>query len=185
MKKKIPNLLTVIRIVLSAVIIAVEPFSIVFFSVYGAFIFLDYADGLTARKLKAESYFGDRLDHAASIIFIMFLSFRYFRLLPISKWCMFWAMGVLIVKCASLVIGAVRYKTAAFINTDWNKIAKGIFYVAPLSNAVGGEDFAAAATLAAFTVASVEELFINFTSKEFDKDIRTALKFKKKKNKKK
>lgn len=68
-KKHIPNVVTSLRIVGTFILIFLQPMSAVFLVVYAFSGFSDVVDGYLARKLKAESELGSKLDSAADLLF--------------------------------------------------------------------------------------------------------------------
>ena len=184
MKKRIPNYITVLRFIGTAALLFLEPLTVEFNTVFAVCGLFDFADGFLARRLDAKTETGDRLDHIASLVFILISSIRFLSVVPITAWIFFWIAGVTLVKVASLTVGAVKYRKAAFINSRWNKIAKVCFYLFPVWLWLAGIYFAFSVVLAACTVAAAEELAINFTSKEYKEDTLTFFKKKKKRKKK-
>lgn len=76
MKKHIPNILTVVRMILTIVIIVcfIVPFSGKFLWIFGFFvaaILTDYFDGMLARRWKVESTFGKVFDSLIDKILIL------------------------------------------------------------------------------------------------------------------
>lgn len=184
MKVRIPNCLTVLRFFATAALLFLTPFSIPFYCVYAACGVLDYLDGFAARALKAESDIGYKLDHIASIAFVIVSTVSFFKEVPALKWVLFWACGIILVKLISLVFGAVRFRTAPFINTNLNKVAKAAFFLFPLWLWFAGMYFAYITVLVFLSLACVEELIINLSSKEFDRNRAYLFKLKKKSKKK-
>ena len=179
MKKLIPNILSYLRIAGAVALMVLPALSVPFFTVYAVLAVLDFADGFFAKQFKAQTPTGHILDHAASLLFVITVSLRYFNTLEVPDWAFFTATAILIVKCASLVFGAVRYKKAAFIGTDLNKYAKISFYLAPFWYIFAGMIFTCIVVLLPLFVACVEELVINLTSKSLQTDTKTIINIKK------
>ena len=175
MKKKIPNYISALRIIGAVSLIALPVFTLYFFIVYAICAVFDFADGYLAKSLNAKTVLGDRLDHIASLLFIIVLTVRYFSVMDVPVWAVFVIAGIAFVKCASLVFGAVRFKQPPFISSDWNKAAKCAFYLIPLWYWFAGMIFTCVVVIALMTVASVEELIINLTSKEYNPEVKTII----------
>ena len=179
MKKKIPNVLTALRFA-GAFALAVMPvFTTYFFAVYIACAVLDFLDGFCAKTMDAKTVIGDRLDHIASLVFIAVLCIRLLPLVDVPLWAIYVLTGIAVIKCASLVFGAVRFKKTPFINSDWNKTAKVAFYLIPVWYMIAGWAFACAVVLFFMLVATVEELVINLTSKKYNPETKTIIPLKK------
>lgn len=179
MKKQIPDFLSILRIAGAVALFVMPVFTLPFFIVYGVCVLFDFADGFLAKKLDVKTEIGNILDHVASILFVVLITMKYTATVEIPVWAVFVAAGIVIIKCASIVFGAVRFRKAPFINTDWNKWAKIAFYLAPLWYIFAGIIFACVVVLFMLTVATVEELIIILTSKSFDPDVRTIIHLKK------
>ena len=179
MKQIIPNAVTVLRIAGVIALVALPIALDYYFIVFAACAALDYVDGFLAKKLNAKTVLGFRLDHIASILFIVLLSLKFISSTEVPYWAVFTLAGIAVVKCASLVFGAVRFKKPAFINSDWNKAAKVTFYLIPLWYMFAGMIFACVVVIAVMLVATVEELVINLTSKEYNPDVKTIIPLKK------
>lgn len=183
MKKNIPSFLTALRVAGAVAVAALPIFTVAFFVVYTLIVLLDIADGFLAKKLDAKSESGRNLDHIASLLFIVVLSFRYGTAMQVPVWALYILTGIAFLKCISIVFGTVRNKKLSFLSTDWNKWAKCAFYLAPAWYLFAGMTFACAVTLFMFLVSTVEELIINLTSKEFNPETKTIINVKKIKNK--
>ena len=179
MKKQIPNFLSILRIAGAVALFVMPAFTLPFFIVYGVCILFDFADGFLAKKLDAKTEIGNILDHIASILFVVLMIMKYMATVDISAWAVYIAAGIVIIKCASIVFGAVRFRKAPFINTDWNSWAKITFYLAPLWYVFAGMIFTCVVVLFMLSIATVEELIIILTSKSFDPDIKTIIHLKK------
>ena len=175
MKKNIPNILSVLRIIGAVALAVMTVFTKPFFIVYGLCVLFDFADGFIAKSFDAKTQLGYKLDHIASILFIVLLSIRYISVINVPDWAVYTALGIALIKCASIVFGAVRFKKAPFINTDWNKWAKCAFCLAPVWYLFAGVIFACAVVLFMLLLASAEELIINLTAKTFEPDTRTII----------
>ena len=179
MKKMIPNAITVLRIVGAAALMVLPLFTRGFFIVYVLCAAFDFLDGFFAKILDAKTELGNRLDHIASLLFIAALSIRLVSSINVPDWAIYVLMGIAFIKCASIVFGAVRFKKAPFINSDWNKAAKFTFYFIPVWYMFAGMIFTCVVVLFVLLVAAVEELVINLTSKKYDPDIKTIIPLKK------
>ena len=67
--KNIPNFITMLRILGTICLFFVEPFTVAFFVIYSLAGITDVLDGFVARRLKATSEFGAKLDSASDLVF--------------------------------------------------------------------------------------------------------------------
>ncbi|MGI6607482.1 MAG: CDP-alcohol phosphatidyltransferase family protein [Erysipelotrichaceae bacterium] len=68
-KKHIPNIVTVLRIIGTVILLPLHTNSDIFLVIYTFTGFSDVLDGYLARKLNAESELGSKLDSAADLLF--------------------------------------------------------------------------------------------------------------------
>ena len=68
--KQLPNIISILRILLSAAMLAVPSFSALFWIFYLDSGLTDILDGFLARKLHLESTFGAKLDSIADFVFV-------------------------------------------------------------------------------------------------------------------
>ena len=80
------NIITSIRILLSAVLLFFPVFSPAFFAVYLTSGFTDMIDGAVARKTNTVSEFGSRLDTIADIVFVAVCLIKLLPVLNIPIW---------------------------------------------------------------------------------------------------
>ncbi len=89
MKKKyiniIPNIITLIRILLSIFIIFLKPLSLLFFTIYIICGLSDIFDGYFARKNNVTSDLGATLDSIADLIFITIMLYILLPIFQIPK----------------------------------------------------------------------------------------------------
>ncbi len=89
-KVNIPNIITLVRIIGSAVILFVPVFSVPFYVLYSVCGVSDVLDGFVARSTGKTTAFGSKLDSAADLIFYSIMGIKVFRtlmkVLPILLW---------------------------------------------------------------------------------------------------
>lgn len=159
---------TSVRIALSILLLFFSTDTKRFLIVYTAAGVTDVLDGLIARKIGAVGEFGARLDSIADLMFygIMLVKLlpRLYRALPIGVIC---AVGVvLLLRAASYIIAAIKYRRFASLHTWLNKLCGASVFLLPYIplSAVGAYGWAACALAFA---AALEELLIHLTQKEY------------------
>ena len=93
--KFIPNFITLIRIICTALIIFTESFSSIFFIFYFLCGLSDVLDGYIARKFKLCSKFGARLDSVADAFFIITILIKILPSLRLELWMILWIVFIL------------------------------------------------------------------------------------------
>lgn len=134
-KSNIPNMITMCRILGTASLFFMKPLSRAFYVVYGFLGVSDVLDGFAARKLKAESTFGAKLDSAADLLFYTVMMIRVFPALwdalPKSIWIV---VGViLLIRIVSYCMTAIREKEFAALHTKMNKLTGLLVFLLPYS----------------------------------------------------
>lgn len=133
--KAIPNIITSIRIIGAIGIIFIEPFTLVFFLVYGLCGVTDALDGFVARKFHLESKFGSILDSVSDLVFLGVMAFKIFptliELLPIWNWIIILtAVGF---QTIAYIICAIKFKKFSAIHTYANKVMSAAIFFYPFS----------------------------------------------------
>ncbi len=127
--KHIPNILTALRIVFSAVLFIQHPFSAWFYIFYSLCGISDMADGFAARKLKAESSFGARLDSIADIIFLAVTAILIFPYLTIKKCIVVIIFLIFIFRIIGILLGIILHKKLVMLHTVAEKITGFMLFV--------------------------------------------------------
>ncbi|WP_283606847.1 CDP-alcohol phosphatidyltransferase family protein [Faecalispora anaeroviscerum] len=169
--KYLPNVLTLLRIVLSVPLLFVEPFSAWFFVLYTLCGLSDMLDGYLARRLGCAGPAGARLDSVADFTFAAVLLFRLLPAMNLPVWLFGWVAGIALMKLFSLAIGYARHKQAAFLHTYANKAAGLLLFCLPYGFPFWGISVGAAVCLFA-TLAAVEELILCGTLPVLNQDVK-------------
>lgn len=117
------DILTLLRMVGTALLAALKPLSGGFFFLYALTGVTDVLDGWIARKTNTESDFGARLDSAADLLFYAVMLLRVFpalwQALPGSIW--YAVAFIVLVRLAAYLTAAVKYRRFASLHTYLNK----------------------------------------------------------------
>ena len=150
-------MLTVLRIILSAVLLVLKPLSMVFLIVYVLCGVTDIADGIVARLTGTVSKFGSGLDSMADFVFVAVCLIRLLPVLQIASWTWIWIGLIAALKVADIVLGFIRRKKLTFLHTNANKLTGLVLFVIPLTLTV--IDMRVSAMLACIlaTYAAVQE----------------------------
>ena len=92
------NIITCIRIVLSAALLFSPALSPVFWALYLAAGFSDMIDGAAARKTGTVSELGSRLDTIADIVFTAVCLIRLLPVLEVPAWLYTWIAVIAVIK---------------------------------------------------------------------------------------
>ncbi|MDF2544276.1 MAG: CDP-alcohol phosphatidyltransferase [Herbinix sp.] len=169
--KLIPNVITMCRIILSITLLMVRSNITVFAIIYLLCGFSDALDGYLARKLKAQSKLGAKLDSAADIM--MFGMIMVCMILILGKDLLRFYPYILIIatiRMISVVIAAIKYHTFLSIHTWGNKLSGLCIFLAPLLLLWKKHIFLLYPLLAIALLSAVEEMIIHLSSDQPDPD---------------
>lgn len=171
-KMQIPNIITVIRLIFSFVLFLVKPQTVSFFLIYIICGITDVVDGYLARKWKVSSKQGAMLDSVADLVFMVVLLIIFIPILKWKRWMLIWIGIIAVIRCLSVLIGAYKYHTAAFIHTDANKLTGLLVFCFPVLLKVLGINIIVMVICVVAVMAAVEELVIMVTTEVLDRDQR-------------
>lgn len=168
--KNIPNTISVLRILLSAILLFLKPFSPLFWVIYSTCGLSDIIDGYIARKTNSTSELGTLLDSIGDIIF---MSASIVVLLPviwIPTGILIWIVLIVFVRIVSLLAAYYKYHTFAILHTYSNK-ATGflLFCFTFLYNAININILGCIICITA-SISAIEELMIHITSRKLSRN---------------
>lgn len=166
--KSIPNYLSFCRMLLSVILLAVKPLSIVFYILYIACGLSDMLDGYIARRTGSSSRFGAKLDTIADLIMTVVLFMILYPIVHLTKVMVIWIIVIGLIRVLSIVIVLKKYKSFAILHTYGNKITGLMMFTFPLLM-----PFIQLAALLYIicimaSLSALEELFIHLTSYELE-----------------
>ncbi|MCL1882263.1 MAG: CDP-alcohol phosphatidyltransferase family protein [Defluviitaleaceae bacterium] len=177
--KYVPNVLSVSRIFLSISLLFFEPFLFLFMLMYVLAGVTDMIDGPIARKMKTASEFGASLDGAADIIFAFIVLYIAIPMLTIPFWLLLWIAALVFVRMLSLAIGYIRHKEFTMLHTYANKIAAVAMFAILIFYSLGVDLILILVVACSIvSIAHIEDIVINSTSKEPKRDIKGLFLFK-------
>jgi CDP-diacylglycerol--glycerol-3-phosphate 3-phosphatidyltransferase len=173
LRKHIPNAVTCLRILGSAVLLFLKPLSAPFFAVYVFCGATDALDGFLARKTGAVSKKGAMLDSTSDMVFIAAAFWCFLPVLFSMAWILGWIAGILLIRFFSLAVGYIRFRTLACLHTYANKAAGFLLFCFPFLYRLFGPAAAAYPVLAAAYLSAVEEAAVNLTSASLRRDVKS------------
>jgi CDP-diacylglycerol--glycerol-3-phosphate 3-phosphatidyltransferase len=165
------NIITGIRIVISALMLFCPAFSPTFFLLYIAAGASDMIDGAVARKTGTVSAFGSRLDTIADIVFTAVCLIKMLPVLEVPVWLSVWIAVIAFVKAANIAAGYIRQKEFVAVHSAINKVTGGLLFVFPLTLALIDLKYSAAFLCAVATAAAVYEGFLMRTGRTEERQI--------------
>ena len=150
--KRIPNIISALRILGAICLLLFYPANVAFWVIYGLCGISDMLDGYLARKLHAESKTGAVLDSLADICFVACCAIRLIPVVQIPKWLWIWAAVIAAIKIINQVSALIVCKRFCFPHTKANKLTGLLLFlfvptvfwsIVPLAFVAGVASFAA------------------------------------------
>lgn len=130
MKKRIPNLLSALRIIGSFAMLFVPALSRGFWTLYIFCGLSDMTDGFLARLWQVQSETGRRLDSAADVAFVVFAMAKLWNCFDFTWYVKLWAAVLAVLKIGTYLI--IRQKGHMFdTHTILNKLTGFLLFVSP------------------------------------------------------
>ena len=127
------NVITGLRILVSAVLLFCPVFSSIFYVLYLIAGLSDMVDGIIARKTDSVSEFGSRLDGVADFVFVAVCLIRVLPVLDIPIWLYVWTAVIFFVKIINIISGYVMQKRYVAVHTTMNKATGVLLFMLPLT----------------------------------------------------
>ena len=131
--KHLPKCISVLRIIGTAAMLFVEPFTAAFLILYSLCGVSDVLDGMLARAMHATSELGAKLDSAADLLFYAVMLIRIFPVLwqklPRSIWLIVGA--AVLIRLISYGYVAIRYHRFSSMHTAGNKLTGLMVFLTP------------------------------------------------------
>ena len=151
------NLISGIRIALSAALLFCPPFSRMFFGLYLSAGLSDVLDGAVARRTNTVSAFGATLDTIADFVFVVVCMVRLLPWLAIPLWLYGWIGLIVLIKFINMVSGYVMQKKLVALHTTMNKVTGFLLFVLPMTATFAALTVSAAVVCTVATFAAVQE----------------------------
>ncbi|KAB1439968.1 CDP-alcohol phosphatidyltransferase family protein [Candidatus Galacturonibacter soehngenii] len=171
MVKKVPNLVSIIRIILSIILLFTKPFSNQFFFLYLGGGISDILDGYIARKYKLTSEFGALLDSIGDFIFIFVLLYLLYPYIRLNQLLTIWIAVICVIRFSSIIVALFRFHTVAFLHTYLNKATGLLLFCFPIFFVWIGMEVTGILLCCLATISGVEELIIHINAKELNRNI--------------
>ena len=127
--KRIPNLLSMSRIVLCLPLLLVDAMTLPFWTLYVIAGLTDMLDGFLARRWGVESKFGARLDSLADFMLVLAVGYKLFPYmkLPTALWMMIGLIAL--VKMINAICSYVVRHRIEYLHTKANKLTGFLLFI--------------------------------------------------------
>ncbi|WP_298649466.1 CDP-alcohol phosphatidyltransferase family protein [uncultured Proteiniphilum sp.] len=170
--KKLPNILSVSRIIISGLLFFLGGYPVLFTILYLYCGVSDIADGYIARRWKAESDIGAKLDSLGDFVFYLLITavfFIYTELLQhnVILWLV---VTVIIIRLLNVVITKVKFSQWGMVHTLGNKLS-GLFIYFLLPVYILFPEVPVTVGIVVISIAltaAIEETLILLTAKQYN-----------------
>jgi CDP-diacylglycerol--glycerol-3-phosphate 3-phosphatidyltransferase len=173
--KHIASLISAGRIAGAFALFLTEPLSTPFFVLYALCCASDFLDGYIARKTNTASKFGETLDSIADFVLIAVMLVIFIPLISLEHWTLYWIAAIAAIRFASLAVGFVKYRAFALLHTYGNKATGIALACFPFFHQLAGPAITVYILCAAATLSALEELAINISQKELNRNRKSIL----------
>ena len=172
-KKYTANIISICRIAGAMALFLTTPLSVSFFVVYILCCASDFLDGYVARKTNTTSKSGEILDSIADFVLIAVMLVIFAPLLAWESWMLYWIGAIALVRFTSLAVGFLKYRAFASIHTYANKTTGIALACFPIFYLLAGLTVTVFIICAAATLSALEELAINISQKDLNRNCRS------------
>ncbi|MCL2570090.1 MAG: CDP-alcohol phosphatidyltransferase family protein [Firmicutes bacterium] len=177
--KHIPNILGVLRILMTIPIIFLTPFGIVSMVLYMGAGFTDMIDGPLARRIKdGRSQMGATLDSVADMLLVIVAIVFLMPAMDIWGWLFLFYIIALSFKIGSGFVGYVKHKEMVLLHTYTNKLLGFLLFITPILYFFFGPSLALNIYIifvgVVIFVITTEEILINLMLKRPCRDIKSV-----------
>ena len=127
--KRLPNVISVLRIAGSISLLFCDVKGWPFWSLYVLCGLSDILDGWLARRLHAESKTGAILDSVSDIVFVACCAIRLSPVLEIPVWLCIWAGIIVTIKIINQISAMIVCKRVCFPHTVANKLTGFLLFL--------------------------------------------------------
>ena len=127
------NVITGLRILVSAVLMFCPVFSPVFYALYLIAGLSDMADGIIARRTNSVSEFGSRFDGVADLVFVAVCLIKLLPVMDILIWLYVWTAVIALIRLLNIISGVAKQKRYVAVHSIMNKVTGALLFMLPLT----------------------------------------------------
>lgn len=170
--KNIPNIISVLRIMLSIALFFLTSYKYWFLSLYLICGFTDVLDGFLARRLNATSNFGAKLDTLGDIFMyslVLFTVFKVTDFLHLNMSVYILLICIVIIRIINFISIKLKFNQFAITHTLLNKFSGLLLFICPLLLLfIDSHSLILIIGCSIALVASIDELLIILIYKKYD-----------------
>lgn len=162
--KIIPNLLSMLRIVLSLFLFTLPPFGPLFWGIYVVCGITDILDGYIARVTRSSSKLGTMLDSIADMVLMSVIIVVILTTQSIAMEIWIWMASIALVRMVSLWVVYRKHRAFAVLHTYANKATGGLLFCIPFLYPFVDFRMMEWTICIVASLAAIEELAVHLTS---------------------
>ena len=166
------NVITGIRILVSAALLLCPVFSPIFYAMYLIAGLSDMADGIVARKTNSVSEFGSRFDSIADFVFVSVCLIKILPVMDIPIWLYVWTAVITLIKIINIIFGVSKQKRFAPVHTAMNKVTGVLLFMLPLTLSLVTLKYSGIPICSVATFAAIQEGHFIRTGKNIEGSIK-------------
>lgn len=132
MKRHIPNIITLSRILMAVALPFVQSSPAVFWTLYLLCGLSDVLDGAVARLAGTESRIGEKLDTLADIVFVAMWMVLFIPAINVGRWIWIWTGVIALIKVVNVIYGLAMKKGLVAKHTPANKATGFLLFLLPM-----------------------------------------------------
>jgi CDP-diacylglycerol--glycerol-3-phosphate 3-phosphatidyltransferase len=160
------NIITGLRILVSAVLIFCPVFSPSFFALYLIAGVSDMTDGTIARITNSVSEFGSKFDSIADFVFVAVCLIKILPVMDVPVWLYVWTAVIALIKISNIISGYAMQKRYVAVHTFMNKVTGALLFILPLTLVIVPVNYSGIPVCLVATFAAVQEGCFIRTEKE-------------------
>ena len=151
------NVITGLRILVSAVLVFCPVFSPIFYVLYLIAGLSDMVDGIIARKTNSVSEFGSRFDSIADFVFVAVCLIKILPVIDIPVWLYVWTAVIALIKIINIISGVAKQKIYVAVHTTMNKVTGMLLFMLPPTLSIVPLNYSGIPICSVATFAAIQE----------------------------
>ncbi len=161
-RNEMANIITGIRIWISALLLFSPALSPAFYSLYLVAGFTDIIDGAVARATNTAGQFGSKLDTFADFVFTVICLIKLLPIWDVPIWLYWWIAGIATIKIFNIALGYIGQKRLIAVHSVMNKVTGVWLFLLPLTALFVDWTYSAIVGCILATAAAIQEGYVVF-----------------------
>ena len=151
----------------------VKPLSPGFYIIYLICGVSDIVDGIIARRFKATSALGSRLDSIGDVVLTLVVLYIILPIINLPVWLLIWILAVIVLRFVSVGIAIYRYRKPTLLHTIMNRSVAMALFLFPFSLLLFETHTIPIILTLVASIAAIEEVLIMAMAPTLDPNVKT------------